>query len=71
MTMTKQELDRIFTYHPPRDGQQRVYEAIRNMAREFAEEILGMCPDCAERDRAIERIEEAVMWANAGIARAG
>lgn len=63
------ELKHVYTYHPPRGNQVDIYYNIRTLGREFAEVVARHCPDCREREKAFERIEEAVMWANAGIAR--
>ena len=58
-----------FTYHAPREGQPERYEAIRSKAKELAYLIDDLCPDARERALAITKLEEAVMWANAAIAR--
>lgn len=62
-------LERRFTYHPPKEGQPERYVAIRDKAKEFALLIEMSCPDSRERDTAIDRLDECVMWANASIAR--
>lgn len=62
-------LESRFTYHPPKDGQPERYVAIRDKARELASLIEMSCPDSRERDTAIDRLDECVMWANASIAR--
>lgn len=64
---TKQ-LDEIFTYHAPHSGQPQRYERIRNMARQYSELIIVLCPASHERDVAVDRLREVVMWANASIA---
>jgi hypothetical protein len=69
MTMTTQELDRIFTYHAPKNDQPGRYKTIRDAARTFAEVIIKNSLESHEQTRAIDLIQEAVMWANAGIAR--
>lgn len=63
-------LDNIYKYHAPREGQQQKYEAIRAKAKELAQLIDRECPDSRERSVAFTHIETAVMWANASIARA-
>jgi hypothetical protein len=63
------DIDNIFKYHPPSGDQQRRYVAIRGEAKTLAYWVLAHCPDSAERTLALRRIEEAVMWANASIAR--
>jgi hypothetical protein len=63
------EFDRIFTYHEPDDAQIAVYREIRRKARELAEFISEACPESREKSLAFTKIEEAVMWANAAVAR--
>lgn len=62
-------LDNIFSYHAPKDDQPGRYEAIRAMGKEFAILIRECCPESRERSLAMTKLEEAVMWANAAIAR--
>jgi hypothetical protein len=62
-------LKKDFTYHPPKPDQLPRYEEIRDYARTFAATILVDCPASQERSLALTRLEEAVMWANASIAR--
>jgi len=63
------EIDLRFTYHPPKEGQPERYTKIRDTAKSFAHELVSMCPDSRERSLALTKLEEAVMWANAAIAR--
>lgn len=63
------DLENIYKYHKPKDGQNEKYEAIRFKAKELAELIQSECPDSRERSVAFTHIETAVMWANASIAR--
>ena len=58
-----------FTYHAPKQGQPERYETIRNTAYTLASLIEEVCPDSRERSLAFTKVEEAVMWANAAIAR--
>lgn len=67
--MDKNELELRFTYHPPKDGQPAKFEALREGARALAFLIADLVPENREQALAIAAIEEAVMWANAGIAR--
>lgn len=64
--------DRIecnFSYHVPKDGQPEKYEQIRSKAKELAYLIEDLCPDSREKSLATTQLEDAVMWANASIAR--
>jgi hypothetical protein len=67
--MDPHELDKRFTYHPPKGDQARRYELIRDNAKDFAELLDDLCPDSRELSLALTKLEEAVMWGNAAIAR--
>lgn len=67
--MTNDEIVKNFSYHAPKEAQSVMYEAIRNKALLLAAYINEHCPDSREKSLAITRLEEAVMWANASIAR--
>jgi hypothetical protein len=68
-TVTSYNIDNNFTYHAPKKGQPERYESLREMARELAYRINQVCPDSREKSFAMTKLEEAVMWANASIAR--
>ena len=63
------DLNVRFTYHKPFGTQPLRYEEIRATAWEFAEYLVNNCPDSRELSLAITKLEEAVFWANASIAR--
>lgn len=65
----KAEVETRFTYHAPKGDQLERYQRIRKAQKEFAELVLELTPDSREQSLAITHIEEAGMWANAGIAR--
>ncbi len=66
--MTNQELESLFTYHPPKNDEQKFkYETIRNEAKSFALYLNTTLPDSREKSLAITKLQEAVMWANASI----
>jgi len=70
--VAKQDLDKVetaFTYHPPIDDQPERYVFLRTAAKNLATEIMENCPASRERAVAITKLEEAIMWANASIAR--
>jgi hypothetical protein len=69
---TQQELERMehnFTYHKPKEDQADRYHLLRTTVRRAADDVLHCCPDSRERSLALTKLEEAVMWANAAIAR--
>lgn len=68
---TQEKLDNWFTYHPPLDNQHVHYAMIRAAAKKFAEEIVLLCPDSADRTAALRHIRDAVFTANASIACGG
>lgn len=67
--MESQEIEKRFTYHAPKEGQPKKYELVRDMARNFAFLLNSVCPESREKSLAFTALEEAVMWANASIAR--
>jgi hypothetical protein len=69
--MCNQELENRFKYHPPKDGQQEKYEALRDKAKELAYLMKSQCPPSRELSVAMVKLDEVVMWANASIARRG
>lgn len=62
-------IENNYTYHAPKEGQPKKYEAIREKAKELALLIEDVCPTSREKSLAFTNIEQAVMWANAAIAR--
>ena len=67
--MKTDEVTNRFTYHAPTDDQVGVYHTIRSIALNFAKYLNGILPDSREKSIAITKLDEAVMWANASIAR--
>lgn len=62
-------LENNFTYHPPQGDQPERYTRIRAGGKELAALLMELCPHTRERSLALTKIEEAVFWANAAIAR--
>jgi len=69
--MSNHEIELRFTYHAPKPGQPEIYTGIREHARRLAQVIVVDVPEGPEKILAITKLEEAVMWANAGVARRG
>ena len=63
------DLENTYTYHAPKGDQIQRYQKIRDTVRSVAEMIETECPPSRERSLAFTKLEEAVMWANASIAR--
>lgn len=63
------QIENNFKYHAPKEGQPEKYTAIREKAKELAYLIEQEVPNSREKSLAMTKLEEAVMWANAGVAR--
>lgn len=63
------DYENAYSYHAPKGDQPDRYEAIRGNAKQLAMLIDMVCPESRERSLAHTKLEEAVMWANASIAR--
>jgi hypothetical protein len=67
--MESADLSNRFAYHAP-DGTKAEHHAyIRGECLMLAHRINYAAPDCREKSLAITALEEAMMWANAAIAR--
>lgn len=66
---TKQQIENNFTYHPPKDGQPEKYVNLREKAKELAYLIAETVPPSREQSLALTNLEQAIFWANAGVAR--
>ena len=58
-----------FSYHKPINDQAERYEFLRKAGLTLAEDILACCPNSRETSLALTNLEQAIMWANAAIAR--
>jgi len=67
--MKQSEIENNFKYHAPTPKQVGIYGKLRSNGKDFVEYINAICPDSREKSLAITKIEEAIMWANAAIAR--
>jgi hypothetical protein len=65
----KEIIERNFKYHAPKEDQPQRYERLRGEGRGMAQLIDELCPDSREKSLAMTKLEEAIMWANASIAR--
>ncbi len=66
---SREDLENRFTYHAPKGDQPGRYEAIRAEEKKFATVVVALTPESREQSLALTRLEEAVFWANAAIAR--
>ena len=67
--MANEQIEKAFTYHAPKNDQPAKYERIRNEAKSLAYTIEQLAPKSREQSLAFTNLEQAVMWANAAIAR--
>lgn len=64
-----ERIENDFTYRVPTGDQPERYQKLRATAKELAKLVAELAPDGRERSTALTKIEEAVFWANAAIAR--
>jgi hypothetical protein len=69
---TAEDLERLevlFNYHAPKGDKPQRHEAVRNAMKDAAKTVLETAPPGPEQSTAIRKLQEAMMWANASIAR--
>ena len=70
--MDSNDLENRFSYHPPKNEETaRHHELVRYTILSCAKRINHLVPDGREASLSITKLEEAMYWANAGIARIG
>lgn len=67
--MLDQEIDRRFGFHPATDVTGPMHDKVRADCAALARSIVDLTPRSREQSLAITALEEAMMWANAAIAR--
>lgn len=64
------DLENRFEFHPALSGEKRQQHAtVRGVCRELAENLDALLPNSREKSLAFTAVEEAMMWANAAVAR--
>lgn len=63
------ELDNRFNYHAPDETARRKHERARQAIKDVAAEFIRGLPPSRETSLAITKLEEAMFWTNAAIAR--
>lgn len=63
------DVSQRFIQHPLSEEQAESLQILRTLGRDLAESIDELCPDSEEKDRALDAVDQAVMWGNASIAR--
>jgi hypothetical protein len=68
--MQEADINNRFEFHPATTEEKRMaHTSIRELCRQVALRINEQVPEGREKSLAITRLEEAMMWANAGLAR--
>lgn len=65
----RQKIELAFTYHAPFGDQAARYVLIRDLAKALAFVFVENAPSSRELSLALTNLEQAIMWANAAIAR--
>ena len=70
MWATVTDLTNNYKYHPPKtQAVAESHEDVRAQAYSLARHLNEILPESREKSIALTKIEEAMMWANAAIAR--
>ena len=69
--MTPEQIEFIFTYHPPTPEQQKKYEEVNRIFVEAAKLLDPLMPDGPGKTAAIRKLSDARMGVNAAIALEG
>jgi F420-0:gamma-glutamyl ligase len=70
VSITHAEIARRFDFHPaPTEEKRNEHTAIRQAFRQLADEVVERVPASREQALAVTLLEEAMFWANAGVAR--
>lgn len=62
-------LAKVFTVQNPKQNHISKHETVVNWAQNLAMVIFEFCPESVEREDALKRLQECVMWANEAISR--
>lgn len=65
--MTEKEIENNFTYHAPSADMPQKFQTLRDKAKELAFLINKLVPSGREQSLAQTKLQEVIMWANAGI----
>lgn len=63
------QIENNFKYHAPTGDKVQRHTDVREVCKTTANRIDELCPNSREKSLAITKLEEAMMWANAAIAR--
>lgn len=69
--METNDIESRFNHPAPSPERVKVHESVRASARTLAHHWNGQLPEGREKSTAMTKLEEAMFWANAAIARSG
>lgn len=69
--MEQLSIEDRFSYHAPRKDQVETYDSLRGTFKNMAYTICEMTPASREQSLALTKLEEAMFFANAAVARHG
>lgn len=65
-----EEITNRFTYHPPRNHREIAeHQLVRSTLEEVAQALVGVTPASREQSLMLTHLEQAMMYANAALAR--
>jgi pyruvate-formate lyase-activating enzyme len=66
------DIENRFSFHPAVDDEIKdAHQSVRDVLKTTAHLFDGFLPDGREKSLALTKLEEAMMWSNAAIARSG
>ena len=68
--MQSADLSNRFAFHPAAAERADTHEQVRDACASLAHRLNELVPEGREKSLAITSLEQTMMWANAGIARA-
>lgn len=69
MAITRDDVENRFGFHPATEDTKDKHTEIRTEFIEFTSLLLSIVPEGREQSLMVTALEEASMWANAGVAR--
>jgi hypothetical protein len=63
-----EEINRRFDHHAPDEFKIQKHQIARSSVKATAQDLLELLPEGREKQLALTKLQEALMWANAAIA---
>lgn len=64
-----EKIEHNFKHHPPNSKKVGIHETIRESFKGIALQMVALVPEGREQSLVLTKLEEAMFWANAGVAR--